>query len=86
MFDSYSGGNSIKINAVSGTIVKNCKESFFLSFHLNSYLAEHLLGAEPHYQGKKVVVLQMMMSGEKQVIAEVINKDDFENLFREEEE
>ena len=51
MFDytdnSASFHNSVKINAVSGTLVKNYKDSFFLRFGLMSELATELLSKEP---------------------------------------
>lgn len=89
MFNRYSVDNSqsIKINAVSGTIVKNYKESFILRFHMKSLLAEKLLDASPelrvpnHNTYKPVVVLQVMLCGEQELLAEVMWKSDFDEMF-----
>ena len=89
MLDRYSVDNSqsIKINAVSGTIVKNYKESFILRFHMKSPIADKLLDVSPelkvqnHYTYKPVVVLQVMLCGEQELLAEVMWKSDFDELF-----
>lgn len=90
MFNRYSIDNSqsIKINAVSGTIVKNYKESFILRFHMKSPLADKLLDASPelkvpdsNYKYKPAVVLQVMLCGEQELLAEVMWKSDFDDLF-----
>ena len=74
--------NQISINAVTGTIVKNYKDSFFISFHLESPLANTLLRENPYIRignhQKPVVVLQVMACGDMEVIAEVILKEDFD--------
>lgn len=90
MFNRYSVDNSqsIKINAVSGTIVKNYKESFILRFHMKSPLADKLLDVSPELKVpntrstyKPVVVLQVMLCGEQELLAEVMWKSDFDELF-----
>ena len=70
----------ININAVSGTIAKNYKDSFFKRFHLNSSFAGYVLCEHSDY-----VVLQMMMCGDMEVLAELMTKSDFNKLFNEEE-
>lgn len=88
-FNHNSINNSIKINAVSGTLVKNYKESFILRFHINSPMADALLDVEPHTTvrtdiGRKdvpVVVLQVMLTGDDCLIAEVMYKSDFDAMF-----
>ena len=77
MFNSYT--NKVNINAVNGTIVKNYKDSFFKRFHLNSSFASNVL-----CPGSNYVVLQMMMCGDMEVIAELMFKDDFEKIFNDE--
>ena len=100
MFNSYSVDNSqsIQINAVSGTIVKNYKDSFILRFHMKSPTAEALLDKEPklvreiikHGEYPRdweekviepVVVLQLMLCGEQELLAEVMWKEDFDKMF-----
>lgn len=90
MFDRYNVDNSqsIKINAVSGTIVKNYKESFILRFHMKSPIGDKILDASPelkvpntHSTYKPVVVLQVMLCGEQELLAEVMWKSDFDELF-----
>ena len=85
MIDTYQN-QTIKINAVSGGIVRNYKDSFFLRFHLKSPLAEQLLDEEPRYSKRKVVVLQLVICGDMEVIAELMFKSDFDELFMRGEE
>jgi len=86
MLDVYST-NQIKVNSVSGTLVKNYRESFFVKFHLNSHLAESLLNINPAleriHNGPKVpvVVIQAMLCGDGVILAEVMHKTDFDALF-----
>lgn len=96
MFNSYSVDNSqtLKINAVSGTIVKNYRDSFILRFHMKSEMADKLLDKNPRlqehdYRGsdyKPVVVLQVMLCGEQELLAEVMWKKDFDKMFEQQVE
>lgn len=88
IFDYLSNRTNIKVNAVSGTIVKNYKKSFFVKFNLDSHLAGHLLDIEPYmYRGNNrtpVTVIQCMCAGGRdgsEMIAEVMWKEDFEEIF-----
>lgn len=92
MFNSYSVNNSqsIQINAVSGTIVKNYKDSFILRFHMKSSMAEQVLDMKPTLNCKNkygntdkapVVVLQVMLCGDQEFLAEVMWKEDFDKMF-----
>jgi formyltetrahydrofolate hydrolase len=108
ILDSYSSSrtnvsNSIKINAVTGNILKNYQKSFFKRFKLDSTMAKQLFDEElPHlskytteyyntqsyssYQKEEkrpVVIVQMMICGESEVLAEIMWKDDFDELFKE---
>lgn len=98
MFNNYAvnvGGSShtssTNINAVSGTVVKNHPYSFFKRFHLNSEYAKKILGPTPMYtvgyRDIKAVVLQIMVVGDMEVVAEIVDegKYDFpiEHLERE---
>lgn len=85
MFNTYNAPQTVHINAVSGTIVKNYEDSFILRFHMKSTMAEKLLDKEPalnhHGKNKPVVVLQVMLCGEQELLAEVMWKDDFDKIF-----
>lgn len=85
MLNTYSVPQTIHINAVNGTIVKNYKCSFILRFHMRSEMAERLLSKEPwlmhNREHKPAVVLQVMLCGEKELLAEVMWKDDFDKIF-----
>lgn len=78
--------NTLKINACSGGIYKTYKESWFTRFDLNGNLAETLfkptamLGYND-YKKEPVIVLQMVISGNNSVIAEVIREKDFNKYF-----
>lgn len=87
--------STIKINACSGGIYKTYKESWFKRFHLKSNLAEILFNKEKAFycveqdkyedygrrDYKPVVVLQMIICGDMEVIAEIILKEDFDKYF-----
>lgn len=99
MFDSYSRNSynnpqTVNINAVGGTIVKNYKDSFILRFHMQSEMAELLLAKEPKLTKRTVehisyiekikepvVVLQVMLCGEQELLAEVMWKEDFDKMY-----
>jgi len=105
MFNSYTqnatSNQSIKINAVSGAILKNHPKSWFVRFNLKSELAKELLKEGGHkakkshfedtgygpYRHRKVweddtdndiIILQMMLCGDMEVIAECVHRIDFE--------
>ena len=80
------------INAVSGTLVKTFQKSYFITCEFGSYLAKGLfdeekpnLGYENDYyvyaRGKEVVIIQIMLCGEKRLLVEVINKEDYDEIF-----
>jgi hypothetical protein len=79
--------NNLKINACSGGIYKTCKESWFVRFHLQSGYAEKLLVSNPNIwleteeKHITVIVLQMVICGEMEVIAELIKKEDYDKYF-----
>lgn len=99
MFDSYSRNSynnpqTVNINAVGGTIIKNYKDSFILRFHMQSEMAELLLDKEPRLTKKTekdcgfikkirepVVVLQVMLCGDQELLAEVMWKEDFDKMY-----
>ena len=81
---SSSNNTRIKVNAVSGTIVKNYRDSFFVRFQLGSKLGEFLLSEESTVHNRSTVVIQCMCAGgnnRNEIIAEVMWKEDFDKLF-----
>lgn len=105
MFDTYSNPRvncpqTVNINAVSGAIVKNYKESFMVSFEFNSEMANNILDKEPkmvkrlentssYYNPinkiyEPIVVLQIILCGDNRVIAEVMWKEDFDKMYESE--
>ena len=78
----FNTTNALNINAVSGTILKNYRKSYFKRFHLQSEFAKGLLQSQAKDSREDVVVVQMMMCGDMDVIAEIMLKEDFDELFR----
>ena len=94
-FGGSTNSTNIKVNAVSGGIIKNHANSYFLRFNLKSELSRTLLHPEPYrereptwkekeaykkerYTELKVIklpveVLQLVVVGDMEVIAEVID-------------
>lgn len=85
MFNSYSSANNtnIKVNAVSGTIVKNFKESFFVRTKYDSRLfASHPEAYDENIgRYKPAVVIQSMIIGDGIMLSEVMWKSDFDKMF-----
>ena len=96
MFNTYHAGNctqSIKINAVTGAILKNHPKSWFERFHLESKRADQLL-TEGGHKGKDwiysdkynlnpekdITVLQMVICGDMEVIAECVYRKDYDDF------
>ena len=91
MFNTYHAGNytnNVKINAVTGAILKNHPKSWFERFHLNSERAKQLLIEGGHkfdryyYKDKfekynGITVLQMVICGDMEVMAELIYTKDY---------
>ena len=94
--------NTLKINACSGGIYKTYRESWFKRFHLKSKLSDELFRKENVYynqeedeyytkasqweENKEVLILQMVICGDMEVIAELILKEDFEKYYEKAEE
>ena len=67
---------NIKINAVTGAILKNHPDSWFERFHLRSARANQLL-----QEGVgNIVVLQMVVCGDMEVMAECVYRKNFESM------
>lgn len=96
MFNNYDVTNTLKINACSGGIYKTYRESWFERVNLNSISADKLFRKEKNFYSasknnyyeskdycdcKEVVVLQMIICGDMEVIAEIITREDFDKYF-----
>lgn len=83
MFDStvYSPTHKVNINAVSGTLSKTCKDSFFKQCRIDSYMMDDLMQDDPKLgNGENVVILQAMCIGDSRMMFELIYKSDFDKL------
>lgn len=96
MFDNYTttnkSYNQLRISACSGGIYKTYAESWFKRFNLNSPLSE-VLFRSPHEEykyreceSKDYIILQMVLCGEMEVIAELIKKEDFQKYTKNNEQ
>ena len=88
MFDStvYSPTHKVNINAVSGTLSKTCKDSFFKQCHISSNMMDALMQDKPKLgNGKEVVILQAMCIGDNRMMFELIYRDKFDELKESEE-
>lgn len=90
--------NSISINAVSGTLSKTFKKSFFQTFEFGSRQSDTVFdennprisywekfNGEWYEKEKKaipIVVLQTMLCGNNRVLVELIRKEDYEEMFK----
>ena len=94
MFDSTNvynkAFNEIKVNAVSGTLIKSHPKSFFKVFHMDSQYARNLFSEKPfvHVEWKdiEVVVLQSMLTGNDKfnMIAEIVFEKEYLDIGEEE--
>ena len=89
MFNNYHAGNhtnNIKINAVTGAILKNHPKSWFERFNLKSKRAESLFQEGGHkflsYGDNAdkigITILQMVICGDMEVMAELVYTKDYE--------
>lgn len=78
MFDSATY-NELNINAVSGTLIKSHPKSRITRFHMTSGMANTAFSVEqPNIKGKNVVILQVMLCGDKEFLVEYIREEDCE--------
>lgn len=71
--------SELKIHAVSGTIIKSHPKSRFIRFHMNSEMARAAFSAQqPKINKDKVVILQVMLCGEKELIVEYMKETDYQ--------
>jgi hypothetical protein len=92
MFNTYHGGNvsnTVKINAVSGAILKNHPKSWFERFNLRSDRAKELFKEGGHefwvYDDRRdkigITVLQMVICGDMEVMAELVYTSDYNEVI-----
>ena len=86
MFNIYNATHSVKINAVTGAILRNHPKSWFRRFHLKSGLADSLLTPGGHRteswreNDNDIIVLQMVICGDMEVIAECVYRKDYNDF------
>jgi len=76
-------GNTININAVSGTLIKSTEKSKIVRFHKDSNLATYMFDVEQprrikskydaNNENKNVVVLQVMLCGSDEFLVEYLD-------------
>lgn len=84
LYSHYEANPTTKINAVSGTLVKTFRKSFFKRFHMKSDIANFIFNTHKprlSYDGKEIIVLQTMLCGEGEFLAEIMYKEDYDELF-----
>lgn len=81
-----------RISAVSGTLTKTYKDSYFVRFKKGSkmereYLNDNYCFRHSGYGSKtEIVVLQVMLMSEDDYVVEAIDKDKYNKLFELKEE
>ena len=80
--------NSLKVNAVSGTIAKTYKESYIVRFERGSHMEKTYFNEKPYRDERNswgdykkvedIVVLQAMLCDSNQYLVEAIDKKDYE--------
>lgn len=74
MFDTYSPTQKVNVNAVSGTLSKTYKDSYFQCCQRGSRNFDDIVNK------KHVVILQAMIMSNEYVMFEVISQKDFEKI------
>ena len=96
MFDNeHKIYNNLKVNSISGLIIKTNPKSFFKAFDTHSEVAKSLLSKNPQieeyrfncygrreYFNIEVVILQIMVCGDDRVIAEIMLKEDYDECLK----
>lgn len=80
--------NNMKINAVSGTLTKTYKDSYFARFQIGSNMEANYLNDKYRFRYNQnnnskieIVVLQVMLCGDNTFLVEAIDKKDYDKLF-----
>ena len=82
MLNSYSKAyNNLKINAVSGILVKSHPKSFIVSYDIDSPRGKNLNETNPRIckdgKLKTCVIIQTMLVSDKRLMSEVVWLDDY---------
>ena len=91
MFNNYSANpiTNNTINAVSGCMTKTFRKSYFIRFQRGSILEKSIFnvdGGQAEIDGKNVVVLQVMLMANENFVCELIDKEDYDELFEQGED
>lgn len=80
MLNSYTNNKfNFNVNAVSGTLRKSHPKSRFVVRDIDSGIYVFDSTTPKLYRdGKEIVVLQVMLTGDKKCMIEFVNKEDFE--------
>lgn len=84
LYNNYE--NNMKINAVSGTLTKTYKDSYFVRFQKGSQMEANYINDKKSfrtdgYNNIEVVVLQIMICGNDTFLIEAIDKEKYEKMF-----
>ncbi len=78
-YSNYTNKSTIKINATTGGILKNHPSSWFERFNLKSIRSDILLHKPTNNEDDDVIILQMVICGDMEVIAECVTRKDYES-------
>lgn len=84
LYSHYEANPTTNVNAVSGTLRKTLRKSFFKRFHIKSTMADYVFdNKKPRLKdgGNEIVVLQIMLCGDNEFLTELIYKEDYEEIF-----
>lgn len=84
LYSHYEANPTTNINAVSGTLIKTFRKSFFKRFHMKSSMADYVFDEKTPSLGKyseEIVILQIMLCGDNEFLAELIYKEDYDEMF-----
>lgn len=88
LYSHYEAKPTTNINAVSETLTKTFRKSFFKRFNINSKMADYVFNENKPTltnpacsDARKIVILQIMLCGNNELLAEIIYKEDYDELF-----
>lgn len=78
------GNNNINFNAVGGTLIKSTTKSKIKRLHMNSPMAKHIFDEtkptiDGEHSSKEIIILQVILCGEKELLIEFIEKTKEDN-------
>ena len=82
---------NLNINAVSGTLTKTFKDSYFVRFEEGSRMEDTYFDENYSYRLNRdrtekieIIVLQVMLCGDHSYLVEAIDKEKYEKMFEKE--